>query len=116
MDIKLRTHTILGLLFALIGTLAITGCSKPAMPVSVSFRKAALDNSLVAQIHNNSDASMKIVVEVSSRTTGETKKAELVVGGKEMTEVGWAEGWRFVSGESIRIHHADYGDLKITVP
>ena len=107
---------VLGLLFTLIGTLAITGCSKPAMPVSVSFRKAVLDNSIVARIHNNSDATMKIVVEVSSRTTGESKKAELVIGGKTMSEVGWAEGWRFVSGESIRIHHADYGDVQVTVP
>jgi hypothetical protein len=116
MHIKLRPHTIVGLLFALIGTLAITGCSKPDMPVSVSFRKAKLDASLVAQIHNNSDTSMKIVVEASSRTTGGTKKEEMVIGGKKTKEFGWAEGWRFVSGESIRIHQADYADLKVTVP
>ena len=116
MRIRLRTQTIAGLLVALIGTLAMTGCSKPDMPVSVSFRKAKLDASLVAQIHNNSDSSMKVVVEASSRTTGGTKKEEMVIGGRKTKEFGWAEGWRFVSGESIRIHQADYADLKVTVP
>jgi hypothetical protein len=105
-----------GLLFALIGALAIAGCSKPDMPVSVSFRKARLDASLVAQIHNNSDASIKVVVEASSRTTGGSKKEEMIIGGRKTKEFGWAEGWRFVSGENIRVHHADYADLNVTVP
>jgi ribosomal protein L10 len=95
---------------------ALCGGCKPEMPVSVSFRNALVGKSLVAQIHNNSNATMKIVVEVSSPTTGETKKAEFVIGGKEMKEFGWAEGWQFVSGESIRIHNADYADLKVKVP
>jgi hypothetical protein len=33
-----------------------------------------------------------------------------------MNEFGWAEGWPFVSGETIQIHNADYADLKVKVP
>lgn len=116
MNVDGNREKLLGLLFALIFGLGFTGCSKPELPVAVSFRNAVLDKSLVAQFHNNSDTTMKVVVEMSSRTTDQSKKAELVIGGKAMTEVGWAEGWRFVSGESIRIHHSDYRDVKIKVP
>ena len=50
------------------------------------------------------------------RSHDNSKQAELVVGGNAMTEVGWAEGWRFVSGEAIRIHHGHYRDSEVTVP
>ncbi len=88
----------------------------PAIPVSVTFREAALDNSLVAQIRNTSDRPIKLLVKVHSSTTNETKQGEVVVGGNQVAEVGWAEGWRFVSGETLRLHHADYRDLEFTVP
>jgi hypothetical protein len=90
--------------------------NKPEMPVSVSFREARVGNSMVAQIHNHADKTIKVLVEASSATTGRTKTAEFVIGGKEMEEFGWADGWPFVSGESIRIHDADYSDLKVKVP
>ena len=113
----MKKAIIAGIVFV-IALAALAGGCKPKqdLPVSVSFRKAAVGSSIVAQIHNNSDTSMKIVVEASSRTTGGTKKEEMVIGGKKTKEFGWAEGWRFVSGESIRIHQADYADLKVTVP
>jgi hypothetical protein len=90
--------------------------NKPEMPVSASFRDARIGNSMVAQIHNNAGKTLKVLVEASSETTGRTKAAEFVIGGKEMVNFGWAEGWQFVSGEHIRIHDADYSDLKVKVP
>ena len=102
--------------FALVALYFFVQANTKPMPISVTFRRAALDTSLVAQLRNNSGSTMKIVVQVESRTTGQSKQAELVVGSTEMTEVGWAEGWRFVSGETMRIHHADYKDLVVTVP
>ncbi len=102
--------------FALVALYFFAQANTKPMPISVTFRGAALDTSLVAQLRNNSGSTMKVLVQVESRTTGQSKQAELVVGSTEMTEVGWAEGWRFVSGETLRIHHADYKDLVVTVP
>jgi hypothetical protein len=111
----MKTFTFARIVFV-IALAALAGGCKPEMPVSVSFRNARLDPSVVAQIPNNSDTAIKVVVAATSVTTGETKRRQFVIGGKDMMEFGWAQGWRFVSGESIRIHHAAYADLNVRVP
>lgn len=113
----MKKAIIAGIVFV-IALAALAGGCKPKqdLPVSVSFRKAAVGSSIVAQIHNNSDATIKVLVEARSPTTGEAKKAEFVIGAKKMREFGWAQGWQFVSGESLRIHEADYADLTVKVP
>ena len=103
-------------LFALVALYFFVQANTKPMPISVTFRHAAFDSTWVAQLRNNSGSTMKVLVQVESRTTGQSKQAELVVAYTETTEVGWAEGWRFVSGETMRIHHADYKDLVVTVP
>ena len=85
------------------------------IPVSVTFRHAIADNSLVAQIHNNSGKTMKILVVIQGQM-GESKRAELVVSPGLPVEIGWAQGWRFVSGETIKIHNQQYRDLCFIAP
>jgi hypothetical protein len=93
------------------------GCkAKPDLPISVSFRKAVIGPSLVAQIHNNSDTTIKVLVEASSQTTGTAKAADFVIGARGTREFGWGEGWQFVPGENIRIHNGDYADMTVKVP
>jgi hypothetical protein len=117
MNIKTKASALLGFLAAIIIGLGLTGCAqKKDLPITVSFRKAMLDSSLVAQIHNNSDVSMKVLVKIHNRTTKETKQGEFIIPAKGQEEIGWAEGWRFVPGEAIEVTHADYKDLKVTVP
>jgi hypothetical protein len=79
------------LVFVMALAVLATRC-KPAISVSVAFRPAVNGGSLVAQIHNKSDATMKLLLEMRSPTTGETRQATLVVPGDGMREFGWAEG------------------------
>ena len=58
---------------------------------------------------------MKILVVIQGQM-GESKQAELVVSPDQPAEIGWAQGWRFVSGEKLRIHNQQYRDLWFTAP
>lgn len=108
---------IFGLLVAIAIAASFAGCTqKKDLPITVSFRKAMLDSSLVAQFHNNSDVSIKVLVKIENRTTKEIKQGEIIVPAKGKEEIGWAEGWRFVPGEAIEINHADYRNMKVIVP
>jgi hypothetical protein len=86
------------------------------LPVSVSFRNAHFDNSLVAQIHNDSDSVRKVLVLIQSPTTGETERMVELIPGRDMVEIGWLQGWRFVSGERLQIHQSGYRDEVETIP
>ena len=103
-------------LFALLALIFFVQAQTKPMPIAVTFRQASLDSSYVARLRNNSGGTLKVLVQVQSRTTGQSKQAEVVIGADEVSEMGWAEGWRFVKGETLRIHHADYKDLVLTVP
>jgi len=101
--------------FALVAFVFYVQTTRLQIPVSVTFRHAIADNSLVAQIHNNSGSTMKILVVIQGQM-GESKQAELVVSPDQPAEIGWAQGWRFVSGEKLRIHNQQYRDLWFTAP
>lgn len=102
--------------FAALSLILFFRGNTPPLPVTVSFRNALLDNSLVARFHNNSASTLKVIVDIRSRDTGGAKQAELVLGGGSTTEVGWSEGWRFVSGESLHVHNMSFRDLDVVVP
>ena len=110
-------RTIILWIFVLVTALGILqGCSrKPELPISVTFRKAALDTSLVAQFNNHSASAIKVLVEIHSNATGVTKQAEIIIDGEQTKEIGWAEGWRFVPGENIKVKHGDYKTLEVVV-
>ena len=85
------------------------------IPVSVTFHHALFDSGLVAQIHNNSGSTMKVLVVIEGQM-GQSKQSELVVGADMPVEIGSAQGWQFVSGEKIHIHNPQYRDLWFTAP
>ena len=58
---------------------------------------------------------MKILVVIQGQM-GESKQGEFVVSPEQPVEIGWAQGWRFVSGERLRIHNQQYRDLWFTAP
>lgn len=89
---------------------------KPRLPVVVSYRTAWMDSSLVAQIHNDSDSLRKVLFVIESPTTGQIMNKVEVIPARGMAEVGWLEGWRFVSGERVRVHQAGYRDYDDVVP
>lgn len=86
------------------------------LPVSVSYRKAALDSSLVAQIHNNSQTLRKVLVEIESPTTGQAVQKVEIIKPREFVEIGWLQGWRFVPGETLRVHQGGFRDCVELIP
>ena len=99
--------------------LLFTGCSKPAkpaLPVSVTFREAALQKSKVAQIHSNSNESLKIVVVCVGKDGAAKKSSELLLEPKGLLQIGHMEGWPFLTGEKVVVKSAGFADLSVDVP
>jgi hypothetical protein len=89
---------------------------RPELPVRVTVRKSAAGGSLVAQYRNDSERHLAVKVALRNPTLGEAKTVVLEIRPRGMTEHGWAEGWRYVSGETVAISHADYEPKELVVP
>jgi hypothetical protein len=99
-------------------TVKVIPCSpmKPELPVIVTFRNSIGGSSLVAQYRNTSGRHLTVSLSLRNPTLKEYKNVALDIRPYGTTEHGWAEGWKYVSGEVITIIHADYETAKITVP
>ena len=108
----------LAILFSLLAIPAShSGLFSKDVPVKVEFREARFDKSLVAKFWNSTkDKYLVVIVTFRNETLNQTKKGSLELAPNETKEIGWAEGWKFVSGETIKIEHADYSTIKIKVP
>ena len=85
------------------------------MPVYVTFIKSN-SGPLFARLANVSPRSIKVLVQLQSRTTGESMQEEFVVEINRSVDIGRVEGWHFVSGDTLRIRHVDYRNTVVTVP
>lgn len=113
---KTNPSTLLSLFCAFLAAFVLAGCSKPEMPVVVTYRKAMLDNSLVAQFHNNSERYLTVVVKFENRTLNQQKSGYIKIGPRENVEIGWTDGWKFMSGEYITLTHEDYNTQVVRIP
>ena len=86
------------------------------MPISVSYRAAQFDNSLVARFHNNSDRHLSIVMKFENRTLNQQKSGYIDIAPQQTIEIGWAEGWKFMSSEYITMTHEDYSTKTLRIP
>ena len=98
------------------GLLLIAAAVKKPLPVTVSFRAAALQQGLVAEIRNSSSEPLKIGFTLHSAGSGTAKQGELFLPPNGMTEIGWMEGWRFVPGETVTLKNSNYRTLTFVVP
>ena len=89
---------------------------RPDLPVRVTFRTSAGGKSLVAQYWNDSQKYLTIAVDLENPTHCQSKSIALTVGPKGVTEHGWAEGWPYKSGDTIRITHTDFERTDFVVP
>lgn len=103
-------------LLALLIALGLAGCSKPDMPVSITWREAKLDSSLVAQFRNNSNRHLAVMTRFENKTLNQTKEGYLELPPMETIEIGWMEGWKFMSGEYLTLAHEDYKTLSVRMP
>jgi len=88
----------------------------PPLPVHVSFRESKITKGLVCSIRNDSGKHLQIKSTFSSRTTGQTQEKILTLLPAETLEVGFLEGWRFTSGETVKLWHADFQEKVVQVP
>lgn len=86
------------------------------MPVSVTFRKALVGHGMVAQLHNNSGALLRLNVTISSKSSGKSKQFEFVAPVGQKMEIGVLEGWDLIPGDEMTITHPDYSAYRCSAP
>jgi|TARA_B110000503_G_scaffold119654_1_gene181618 hypothetical protein len=89
---------------------------KPELPITLKYRDSVFGKGYVAQFHNTSERHLKIKVTISSETTGEEKEGILDIAPTSIKEIGWAEGWQFSSGESVKVFNAAYKQAEYSIP
>ncbi len=91
-------------------SLVLVGCSilKQPMPVSVTSRYSAIGAGYVAQFQNTSDKHLIIRIILTNRTLGQREEDSIELEPFGTKELGWLEGWKFVSGDTITLVHEDY--------
>jgi len=100
----------------LVGRKAVQNAVQPPVPVTVMYRSSAVGKGYVAQFHNTSEKYITVVVKFTNKTLGTTKSSALEIPAFGAKEIGWQEGWEFVSGESIDVSMADHQTLHVTIP
>ncbi|MGD9689298.1 MAG: hypothetical protein AB7K52_08190 [Phycisphaerales bacterium] len=89
---------------------------KPAMPVEVSFRQAELGPGLVARLSNASDRHLSVILKQFNPTLKSHTTARLDLKPRHTSEVGWAEGVTWASGDVLTIEHAEYASKSAKLP
>ena len=88
----------------------------PDLPIAISFREAFDKKGLVAKFQNKSDKHFALPVVLTNRELLQRRTKTLELGPWQSAEIGWYEGWNFVTGEFITVQHADYKPLSMSVP
>lgn len=89
---------------------------KPSVPVVVSYRESLVGNGKVAIFSNQTANRLTITVKFENKKLKEEKTGTIDLDPNGKTEIGWLEGWRFLSGETITISHPDYSSKTVTIP
>lgn len=88
----------------------------PELPVSISTRNSLLGSGIVAVIENNSSSEFAVIAEFTNPGINATKTVRLDLPAKSKVEVGHLEGWRFQSGDTIKLSNEHYKELFAVVP
>jgi len=83
---------------------------KPDMPVTVSYRESLIQKGYVAIFENTSDQPIEVSVSLRDGDSGNKKQETLAFQPNQTKEIGWAEGWEFSIGDTIRLTHPKYQD------
>lgn len=106
------------------GTLAVTAILivaavnkwwRPALPIAVTYRPAIDGNSLVAQFHNTSAKYLAVQAVFENSGLHQKQSADLNIGPYNTVEVGWMQGWSFMSGETIALVNESYRPILFRV-
>jgi hypothetical protein len=88
---------------------------KPALPVTVSFRKAIMGPGNVAVFNTTIKAPVAVLVHLHSAALGTTKQFELHLESNHATQLGHFEGAVIENGDRITIENQNYSPVSFTV-
>ena len=87
---------------------------RPALPVTVSFRKSALGEGHVAVIENASPKALALRLR-HEQADGESKEGIVVLDAGDKDEFGWIEGWKFAPGDRLLLQESGHKSITATV-
>jgi hypothetical protein len=105
-------------IFAVFGFVAGSKHDAPLPPISISWRRSALDSAgLVMQVQNTSNERLSCMMAAVNETQGQHTAYSFDVGPYKISEIGIVEcGWSFKSGEGVAIRSEGYSDYFFKVP
>ncbi|HVS38908.1 MAG TPA: hypothetical protein VMS17_25345 [Gemmataceae bacterium] len=89
---------------------------KPPVPVVISYRESSVGQGKVAIFSNQTSNRLTITVEFHNEQFNKSKTVTLDLDPNSKMEIGWLEGWKFLSGETITVSHPDWSSKTVTVP
>jgi outer membrane murein-binding lipoprotein Lpp len=90
-----------------------TLAKKPALPVQVTFRKAAMGPGYVAIVSTTIKKDFPVLVHVASKAIDRTKEFRLDLSFTHPTEIGHVEGAPIEDGDQVEITNNDYEPLVV---
>jgi hypothetical protein len=90
--------------------------TKPPMPINIQFRKALIDPSYVLMLSNTSARDLQIMATFINPTTQARKSFTISIAPNGRSDMGYAQGWAFHSGDKVYLQHADYSNKDVSIP
>lgn len=88
----------------------------PKLPVSLNHYENRRGRGYIVQIHNQSQKHLAVLIELENPTLEQEQNAAVQLAPGEIREIGEAQGWTFVSGETIRVRQKGYQTASLTIP
>jgi hypothetical protein len=88
----------------------------PPLPIDITYRESLVGEGYVAVFTNPTRKHFRIVVSMVNPTTGETKRGALDIAPLQIRELGWAEDWKFMSGDRLTVSLAGHQTLSAHIP
>lgn len=88
----------------------------PTFPIDITYRESLVGEGYVAVFSNPTQRHFRVLVSMANPTTGETKRAALDIAPLEIREIGWAEGWKFTSGDRLTASLSGYQTFSAHIP
>ena len=82
------------------------------LPIQILGRKASLGQSGVLVLRGLSPERLTVKVEISDGSTSREFREDLTAG--VVREIGWMQGWKFKTGDRIRISHERFDTFEFT--
>jgi hypothetical protein len=78
------------------------------LPIEAGFRRAPAGQGVILVVRNASKRHLSLEATAKRPRSGEQKTFRLEVEPGKTAELGYREGWLFVSGDTVALSHKDY--------